>query len=133
MLLRVFIIFLLVLPGSIGAAHKSLIGVWKIETVWDSSDQFPWWRQIKYPKQLEIEMENGELSTYFTDEYGDRCEVQSIIQNEGQEIVFGYCDGSSTKHPDNWAPIHHAKLVNGKLEGVVTREKYLFRWIGERQ
>jgi len=68
-----------------------------------------------------------------TDQYGYVCDddVEVTTANAGRELVFSHC-GAGTKHASSWGPIHHAKVIEGRLEGVVTLDRFLFRWTGIR-
>ncbi len=114
------------------AAEDPLIGTWNIEVKPDSDEQFPFWREIKYPKKLVISKSGQQYIMDFTDQYNYECEGQPMSTNRGLELVFTFCSGLGTKSPLSWSPIHHAKIVDGKLHGVVTSNRYLFKWVGER-
>jgi hypothetical protein len=133
--MKKFILFLILLLISTSALsnNESLVGEWLIEPIHESKEQFPWWRQIKYPKKLIVATDNGKYSFIFVDQFEFKCEGTPLLANEGKELVFEYCSGLGTKSPRNWGPIHHAKIIDGKLRGVVTNNRYLFTWVGVRQ
>ena len=114
------------------AAEDPLIGTWNIEVKPDSDEQFPFWREIKYPKKLVISKSGQQYTMEFTDQYDYKCEAKPMSTNRGLELVFTFCSGLGTKSSLSWSPIHHAKIINGKLHGVVTSNRYLFKWVGER-
>jgi hypothetical protein len=65
------------------------------------------------------------------DQYGDTCVIKdAMVANDGKDLVFAYC--SSTKFETAWAPIQHAKVQGAQLHAVVTTDKILFHWYGER-
>ncbi len=126
----VLTISILLTPVSVLA--ETLEGVWEVSVAPEGKDQFPWWQQIKYPTKLEVS-KNGETYTFqFTDQYDYTCLGTAMSANNGREIVFEFCSDLGTKHDIAWGPIHHAKLVNGKLYGAVTTNKHLFNWVGKR-
>ncbi len=123
----------LVFCGIAQADQKQLVGTWVIEPVQESTKQFQWWKEVKYPKKLVISIQNKKLLFVFTDQFGFECKGKPMVANYGKELVFEFCGGLGTKSPSNWSPIHHAKVVEGKLHGVVTTNNYLFTWVGVRQ
>ena len=113
--------------------NESLMGEWLIEPMQESKEQFPWWMEIKYPKKLIVTLNNGKYSFIFIDQNDYKCEGTPLMANRGKEMVFEFCSGLGTKSPHTWGPIHHAKIIDGKLHGVVTNNRYLFTWVGVRQ
>ena len=123
----------LIFAGIAQAENKQLVGTWVIEPENESKEQFPWWYEIKYPKKLIVTFSNGKYLYTFIDQFNYECEGNPMLANQGKELVFEFCGGLGTKSPLSWSPIHHAKVVDGKLYGVVTNNKYLFKWVGVRQ
>lgn len=115
------------------ASDSELIGVWEIEVVPEGNEQFPSWMQIKYPVKLEVFASNNTLLYRFTDQYEYECIGAPMHANQNQELVFEFCGTLGTKNSSTWSPIHHAKVVNGELHGVVTSNRYLFKWVGKRK
>ena len=127
------LIYLLIIISSLVRAESDpLIGVWNIEVQPDSEEQFQWWQEIKYPKKLIITKDENQYSMVFTSQYDYECKGTPMSVNQGLELVFEFCSGIGTKHSTSWSPIHHAKVINGKLYGVVTDKRYLFKWIGTK-
>ncbi len=123
----------LIISGIAYAENKQLVGTWAIEPINKSKEQFPWWHEIKYPKILVVTFSNGKYFYTFTDQFNYECKGKPMLANQGKELVFEFCGGLGTKSPLSWSPIHHAKVVKGKLHGVVTSNIYLFSWVGVRQ
>jgi len=123
-------ILIILLPVSVLA--EGLEGNWEINVVPEGKEQFPWWQQIKYPTKLVITRESDVYTFKFTDQYDFTCSGTAMSANKNREIVFEFCSKLGTKHDIAWGPIHHAKLVDGKLQGVVTSSQYLFKWVGNR-
>jgi hypothetical protein len=116
----------------VSAIAESIEGTWEIEVVSEGKDQFPWWQQIKYPAKLVISKTNDAYSFEFTDQYKFTCTGTAMSVNNGKEVVFEFCSGLGTKSEMAWGPIHHAKLVQGRLQGAVTTNQHLFNWAGTR-
>ena len=128
MFARVLLTTAILLPAISSFGKDATDGVWDIKVLETSTKQFPWWRQVKYPVTLEV-LTNREVFTIrIVDQSGGSCEVQPLEISTKQEFVFAFC--YPTKHSGAWSPIHHAKLIDGKLHGVVTNKDYLFSWLG---
>ncbi len=87
--------------------------------------------QIKYPTELLISQVDEEYRIIFTDQFSFSCASTAFSASKKNEIVFQFC-GGGVKSELSSAPIHHAKVVDGKLLGVVTTDRHLFNWVGER-
>ncbi|WP_109763414.1 hypothetical protein [Pleionea mediterranea] len=127
---KLLVIISLLLPVSVFS--ETLEGVWEIKVASSGKDQFPWWQHVKYPTKLEVSIINGTYKFQFTDQHNYTCSGSAMSVNNSNEIVFEFCGGLGTKSELAWEPIHHAKLVQGKLHGVVTTNQHLFNWVGER-
>ena len=128
------IVFIVLLLSFLVLADEDpLIGTWNVEVKPTSDKQFPFWREIKYPKKLVVSKSGKNYKVLFTDQYGYECETKPMSTNRSQELIFTFCSGLGTKSPLSWSPIHHAKIVDGKLHGVVTSNRFLFEWVGDRQ
>jgi hypothetical protein len=88
--------------------------------------------EIKYPKQMTLELREGRLHGRYTDqwEYQGNFELVAVV-NDGHDLLLVHEGG--TKSPEALSPIHHVKLVKGKLHAVVTSHDKLFEWIAERR
>ncbi len=64
-------------------------------------------------------------------DYSSEFELVAVI-NQGRDLLLVH-GGAGTKEPTALAPIHHVKLVKGKLHAVVTSHDKLFEWIAERK
>lgn len=126
------IISLFLFSNLLFAEEPDFVGSWKIEPISKSSGEFPWWHEIKYPIKLDIVEENGTLELVFEDQFNFVCRATPLMTNRESELVFDWCGSGGTKNPASWAPIHHAKIVNGKLIGVVSTDRILFKWKGQR-
>ena len=114
------------------AAEDGFVGTWSI-SVDETSADMPWWETVKYPVRLRVTTTSGRVAIEMTDQYGFSCATDTEVTrvNVGRELVFSHC-GAGTKHAKSWGPVHHAKIVDGRIEGVVTSDRYLFRWSGVR-
>ena len=133
MLRTTIIVISLLCFGEASAQDHEFIGTWNIEVITDSAEQFPWWMEVKYPKKLRVFLKDEELSFHLTDQFDFECEGSPLVVNRDSEIVFAFCGGGGTKSPSSWSPLHHAKVVEGNLQGVVTSDRYLFKWVGTRE
>lgn len=129
---RNILFIILFFPSLLNAEINDFVGTWEIKVVPEGATQFPWWQEVKYPTVLVISRVNKELKIKFKDQFDYECNTKPLIVNRGNELVFNYCSGLGTKSPMAWSPIQHAKLIEGKLHGVVTTNRYLFKWLGER-
>ena len=114
------------------AKESTFAGEWNVTVDENSSDQ-PWWYEVKYPATLRVRMSGDVVHIDMVDQYGYECSTTSqvMLTNAGRDLVFAHC-GAGTKNPESWSPIHHTKIVEGQLQGVVTTNRYLFRWTGVR-
>ena len=117
--------------GASYGAPSQFVGEWKIEVVPAKKDEFPFYRQIKYPKWMQIKIINGRLIGEYIDQFEYRCKFPLIEEvNNGNDLIFTNC--GKTKSLNAYSPIHHVKLLNGKLAGIVFTNKKVFEWKGER-
>jgi len=130
--MKAFILTIAILLTSFSTVAEKLEGTWEIKVVPDGKEQFPWWQQIKYPKTLEVYKQAGTFKIKFTDQFDHECSGSAMTANNGRELVFEYCGGLGTKYDIAWGSIHHAKIVNNQLNGTVTTNQYLFKWVGNR-
>jgi hypothetical protein len=123
------------LCGSVDAgAAEDFTGKWEVTKVIDGKkDEFPWSLEVKYPKYMTLELRDGRLVGRYTDQsdYSGEFELVAVI-NQGRDLLLVH-GGAGTKSPEALSPIHHAKLVNGKLHAIVTSHTKLFEWIAERK
>jgi hypothetical protein len=90
------------------------------------------WKEVKCPQRLKVYREDGVLKGDYTDQFGQSASCDWIeLANDGQDLLFALA--GTTKHPDSIAPLHRAKLVEGKLRGFCFTDRKLFDWVGERQ
>jgi hypothetical protein len=109
-------------------------GKWNVTKVIEGKkDDFPWSLEIKYPKAMTLEVRDGRLIGKYTDQHGysDTFELVAVV-NKGNDLILVH-GGAGTKSPEALSPIHHAKLVKGKLHAVVISHTKLFEWIAERK
>ena len=81
---------------------------------------------------MTLEIHEGRLEGRYTDQWdhAGKFELVAVI-NEGHDLLLVHEGG--TNSPEALSPIHHVKLVNGKLHAVVTSDDKLFEWIAERR
>ena len=110
---------------------SQFLGEWEIEIVPVGKDEFPFYRQIKYPKWMVIKKGKEGLNGEYIDQFEYRCNFPLLEElNDGNDLLFVNC--GSTKSSIAYSPIHHAKIKDGKLYGVVTTDRKVFEWIGTR-
>jgi len=113
------------------AVADDFTGVWQVTEIVGEREGFPWSLEIKYPKQMVLEMRSGRLAGLYTDQNGFSCEFPVIQEfNQGRDLLLAHC--GETKAPEAYAPIHHVKLRDGKLRAVVTTNEKLFEWVAVR-
>ncbi len=120
------------LPAS--ASADDFTGHWTVVTVKDAKvDGGPWSGEIKYPKDMVLEEQNGRLVGHYTDQYGysDAFELVALVNN-GHDLLL-VNGGAGTKAAEAYAPIHHVKLVKGQLHAIVTAHDKLFEWTAARE
>jgi hypothetical protein len=129
---KVWLLFFAITVTSATAATEDFLGEWRIHPTPKSKRDAFFLDDIKYPKWMKIELRNGKLVGVYEDQSEFRSEFELVaVINRGRDLIFVH-GGLGTKEPESFCPVHHAKLVNGKLEGVVTANGKLFEWIGER-
>jgi hypothetical protein len=124
----------LLLHTSITAAMADdFTGKWEVKKVIENKQGFEWSLEVKYPKYMTLELRNGRLVGHYTDQgdYSGEFELVAVI-NQGRDLLLVH-GGAGTKEPTALSPIHHVKLVRGKLHAVVTSHDKLFEWIAERK
>jgi hypothetical protein len=122
----------LVLLAAARALADDFTGQWEVTQVLNEREGFPWSREIKYPKQMLLQVQAGQLVGSYTDQQDFSCTFPVVlVLNHGRDLVLAHC--GETKSPDAYAPIHHVKLLNGKLHGVVTTNEKLFEWVATRR
>jgi hypothetical protein len=113
------------------AAADDFTGTWEVTKVIEGKPA-GWSSEIKYPKQMTIEMREARLTGHYTDQWGHPGEFELVaVVNHGRDLLLVH--GGGTKEPESFSPIHHVKLVKGKLHGVVTSREKLFEWVAERR
>ena len=108
-------------------------GKWEVTSVTEAKkDAYSWSLEVKYPKRMTLEVRDGRLEGRYTDQwdYSGKFELVAVI-NEGHDLLLVHEGG--TKDPESLSPIHHVKLIHGKLHAVVTTREKLFEWIAERR
>lgn len=122
------------LKGFVSAAGpETFTGTWEVTRITEAKkDGYPWSSEIKYPKRMTLDVRNGRLEGRYTDQwdYSGRFELVAVI-NDGRDLLLVHEGG--TKSQEALSPIHHVKLVKGKLHAVVTSDDKLFEWIAERR
>ena len=86
--------------------------------------------EIRYPQRLLITADSANLKLMAWDQFKQSCRIEEfLLINAGRDLVFSWC--GTTKHSDSFTPIHHVKLSNGQLRGVVSTTEKLFEWVGK--
>jgi hypothetical protein len=130
--MKTFILILILLFPICCLADNEFIGEWDIEVVNPTTSKFPYQLEVKYPKWMKITVENGKIIGEYVDQYDYKCAFPMItLTNNGKDLIFVNC--GNTKNPDSYAPIHHAKIIDGKLKGIVISNSVLFEWIGTKR
>jgi hypothetical protein len=117
-----------------GAAADDFAGKWEVTRIVEATKgDFQWNLEVKYPKYMTLELRNGRLVGRYTDqsEYSSEFELVAVV-NQGHDLLLVH-GGAGTKNPESLSPIHHVKLVRGKLHAVVTSHDKLFEWTAERR
>jgi hypothetical protein len=124
----------LLLSGSPAVVEPDAFsGDWEVTRIIEAKkDGYQWSLEIKYPKRMTLEVRDGRLEGRYTDQWkhSGKFELVAIV-NGGHDLLLVHEGG--TKSPEARSPVHHVKLVNGKLHGVVTSHDKLFEWIAERR
>jgi len=133
MLSRAITIAVLLYSSITSAMADDFTGKWEVTKVIEDKRGFDWSLEIKYPKCMTLELRKGRLVGRYTDQwdYSGEFELVAVI-NQGRDLLLVH-GGAGTKEPTALSPIHHVKLVNGKLHAVVTSHDKLFEWIAERK
>lgn len=107
------------------------VGEWEIEITGPDTAMPPYQVEIKYPKWMKIELAGKGATGSYRDQFGYECTFPMIaFINAGQDLLFTMC--GTTKHPESFAPVHHAKVIDGKLVGIVFTTEKMFEWEGRR-
>ena len=113
-------------------ADNEFVGEWDVEVVSPVTAKSPYQLDVKYPKWMKIEVKEGQLSGRYIDQYGGACSFPMIESlNGGKDLLFVIC--GTTKNPDSYAPVHHAKIIGGRLKGIVFGKTVLFEWMGAKR
>jgi hypothetical protein len=115
-------------------AADDFAGKWEVTTIIEKEkDGFQWSLETKYPKYMTLELRNGRLVGRYTDQwrYSGEFELVAVV-NEGRDLLL-VNGGAGTKAAEARSPVHHVKLVKGRLHAVVTSHDKLFEWIAERK
>ncbi len=130
--IRTALALVLVLATLGGAYGDDFTGTWEVTQILKERDGFPWSREVKYPKRMTLEMRGGRLVGWYTDQTGSSCAFAvTQLLNRDRDLLLVNC--GETKSPAAYAPIHHAKLRNGKCHGIVIAEERLFEWVAVRR
>ena len=108
-------------------------GKWEVTKIVEAKkDGVEWSLEIKYPKYMTLEVREGRLEGRYTDQwdYSGKFELVAVV-NEGHDLLLVHEGG--TKSAEALSPIHHVKLIKGRLHAVVTSHEKLFEWIAERK
>jgi hypothetical protein len=124
----------LAIAASAPASPDEFTGTWTVTKVVEpKKNGFPWSLEVKYPRVMTLALREGRLIGEYTDQQGhsDRFELVAIV-NQGRDLLLVH-GGAGAKDAHSFSPIHHVKLVDGRLRGVVTTDEKLFEWVAERQ
>ena len=125
---------LLLLSGSPAVVEPDAFsGNWEVTRIIEANkDGYEWSLEIKYLKRMTLEVRDGRLEGRYTDQwkYSGKFELVAVV-NGGHDLLLVHEGG--TKSPEALSPVHHVKLVKGKLRAVVTSHEKLFEWIAERR
>jgi hypothetical protein len=115
------------------ATADDFTGKWEVTKIIESKKGFERSLEIKYPRYMTLELRDGHLVGRYTDQwdYSDEFELVAVI-NQGRDLLLVH-GGAGTKEPTAFSPVHHVKLVKGRLHAVVTSQDKLFEWIAERK
>ncbi|MCJ9427801.1 hypothetical protein [Kordiimonas marina] len=104
---------------------EKFLGKWTVYVT--TQDGFPWWEEVKYPKEIYISNNGG----YFIDQMGNRCDVADYYYDvDIDSIVLKNC--GQTKSSKALPPFHLISEKGGFLVGRVQTYKLLFEWRGKR-
>jgi hypothetical protein len=134
MFTKAIAVVVLLCGSASGPAADGFAGKWEVtEVVTGNHDGFDWSLEVKYPKYMILELRNGRLAGHYTDQwkYSSEFELVAVI-NQGHDLLLVQ-GGAGTKDPEALSPIHHVKLIKGKLHATVTSHDKLFEWIAERR
>jgi hypothetical protein len=109
-------------------------GTWEVVRVVDREKGAPWSSlEIKYPKRFTLRREGAVLSGSYVDQfdYANSFELVAVV-NKGRDLLLVH-GGEGTKAAEALSPIHHVKLVKGRLHAVVMTNIKCFEWIAERK
>jgi hypothetical protein len=122
----------LLLCGPAKAEPGAFSGNWEVTRIIEAKKGYQWSLEVKYPKRMTLELREGRLQGRYTDqwEYSGSFELVAVV-NDGHDLLLVHQGG--TKSPEALSPIHHVKLVKGKLHAVVTSHDKLFEWTAERR
>ena len=121
---------ILVARADVGIPAKMMVpmqfyGEWKLEV--QQRPGFPWWQQMKYPKQLSISSEG----ISFRDQVGDVCKLHNYLyDDEIKALVFTNC--LPAKSDVAFTLFYRVKFDHGQLVVEVWTYKMLFRLHGRR-
>jgi hypothetical protein len=124
---------LLLLSGWPVVESDAFSGNWEVTRIIEAkNDGYEWSLEIKYPKRMTLEVRDGRVEGHYTDQWkhSGKFELVAVV-NGGHDLLLVHEGG--TKSPEARSPVHHVKLVNGKLHAVVTSHDKLFEWIAERR
>jgi hypothetical protein len=134
MLLNAITVAILLCGTPIGPTIDDFAGKWEVTDVVESNKEgFDWTLEVKYPKSMTLSVRDGRLVGRYTDQwkYSSDFELVAVV-NRGRDLLLVH-GGAGTKDPRAFSPVHHVKLVEGKLHAVVTSHEKLFEWIAERK
>jgi len=120
--------------GATLAGADDFAGKWTVTNIIEAKKGgFPWSLEIKYPKTMTLEFRDHRLMGQYTDQqgYSGAFELVAVV-NQGRDLLLVH-GGAGTKDARSFSPVHHVKLVDGKLRGVVTTDDKLFEWVAERK
>jgi len=114
------------------ARVENFEGAWRVTELHSGQEPDSSSMEIKYPKIFQLKLVSGSLEGTYADQFGNECSFALVtVFNGGNDLLLIGC--GSTKESGSYAPIHHVKLKNNKLIGVVTTNDKLFEWVAERQ
>jgi len=108
-------------------------GDWEVHAVVrvPEGEPEPQGTEVKYPVRLTIAITEGKVSGTYKDQFGFEGPLAvAVLLNEGQDLIIA-CAGT-TKEGSAFAPIHHLKVVDDALVGVVLARTRLFEWRAHR-
>lgn len=126
--MKQFLVISILLLFCMPALAADFVGKWEVSTV-----DFPenYYREIKYPKQFELQMMDDKLVGTYKDQFDYECMFPlSVIVNGGEELLLMVC--GTTKSNQSWSPLNKVKLIDGELVGVVVTDDRQFTWHARR-